>query len=257
MVYLQAYFDESGKFKDKDVISFCGFAGTTNGWASQNERWEKLLKLDGMKELKARKALRPQSPLSPKFKALGTAARIQALIPFIDVLRYPLEFGISGAIDAKAFRELPADDQALLDNDPHYLAFRKAMAIILHRTDALYPRETDIRIGIVCDEESGYSVECLKIFTNLRSSDSQIRKRFVGIGFADDHYFPQLQGADFLAGIARLEASRRFFNLPFDLQELYDKFAVEIPNAAPVFGSWLGKSALLELVEKRRRDKNR
>jgi hypothetical protein len=74
---------------------------------------------------------------------------------------------------------------------------------------------------------------------------------FVSIGFADDHFFSQLQMADFLASIMRTEAEHRFFGTPFDMRQMYDLFA-EPSTTNGLTTSFLGSEVLKTLVLDRR-----
>src|SRR5947207_2860364 len=88
MTFLTGYFDESGKFKDHKVVSFAGFVGDVRGWEMLHMEWMRLLAKNGLKVMKACKAIRYQSPLSKKMPALGVDARVNALMPFLKATRY-------------------------------------------------------------------------------------------------------------------------------------------------------------------------
>jgi hypothetical protein len=120
MVFLQAYFDESGKPLDHDVVSFCGFVATPEQWRRCCDAWGAILSNTGLTELKAARVLRHRSDLSPKLPAHGVEARTEALTPFVQAIRESVSFGVAVTIDCKAFRELPAVDRRALGRQPQY-----------------------------------------------------------------------------------------------------------------------------------------
>lgn len=234
MIYLQAYFDESGKPNDKDIASFCGFIATSKQWESCWDAWERLRLGCGLVELKASDILNHTRDLSSTVSAQGVTARTEALYPFIHEVRKAVSFGVGVTIDCRAFRNLPEQDRLTLKN-PHYWAFRYALLIIQRCARERYPNETDFRFVLCCDEEESYAMECLKIFIKLRKQYTEMRKNFVSFGIADDKAFFQLQAADLIASLIRREADRKFNNALFDMKPLYDLMvAKDNPLLAPV-----------------------
>lgn len=215
MAYVVGYFDESGKFKDHDIICFAGFLADPYAWERFTAEWSRWLRHHGLRVFKSAKALRFASPLSPTFEAKGIEARTTAINKYIDEIQEHLEFGVACAVDARAFRALPEKDRKRL-GDPQHVAFRCVIGEIGAHLDA------NDTVSLTCDDEEKYSVECYKIYTGIRKEDHRIRRRFISVGFGDDFHFPQLQAADLFAGLLRRAGEARFLKKSFPMQPLFD-----------------------------------
>jgi hypothetical protein len=235
LVFLQAYFDESGKASEHDISSFCGFIAPSDKWRMFHDAWMRVVAFNGLRTpLKATDALRYRRPLSSRIPIQTVSERVGALTPFINAIRQHVSFGVAVAIDCQAFSQLSEADRAILKHEPHYWAFQQALLLIRQYAANLFQIEPDIRVALCCDEEERYSVECLKLFTNIRRTYPQIRDQFVSIGFADDRFFPQLQAADLTASVARQEAGHVFHGKPFDMRPMYELLCANHPGLAPV-----------------------
>lgn len=90
LVSISGFFDESGKFKDRDVIAFGGVAAQTILFDQYfAEEWRFLLNVCGLESLTVKEAFNVRRPLSDKLPALGIDERIKALLPFILCVRKP------------------------------------------------------------------------------------------------------------------------------------------------------------------------
>jgi len=232
VLFLQSYFDESGKPADHDIASFCGFIAPSDKWREFVYSWGQALAYSEIRgPLKATEILKYRRALSPKIPAQTPAGRTEALAPFVTAIRASVGFGVAVAIDCRAFRGLPDADRQILKGEPHYWAFRMALLLIRQYAEHIYSQvDPDIQIALCCDEEERYSVECLKLFINIKREFPEMRARFPSIGFADDKHFPQLQAADLIASLARQEADRKFHSKPFDMKPLYDLMVTPNPK---------------------------
>jgi hypothetical protein len=220
MAFLVAFFDESGKWKDHKVISFCGLAADNDHWETFHSEWTYALRHNGIKKLHISEGqLKFHRPLSPKRPALGKEARLQVLRQFVSIIKTHLEYGIAFTLDVAAFNELGSAQRRKLENDPHLLVFKSAVVDLRE-----YVAQTQSTVGMICDDEERYSIECYRLFSKLRTQDPSIRKTIVSFGFADDEYFTQLQAADLLAYVSRCEAAQRFTGRDFEAQETYREF---------------------------------
>jgi hypothetical protein len=258
MVFLQSYFDESGKVAQHDIASFCGFVATSDQWKQCWYAWIELLREMQLKELKASDVLRYRRPLSKAVSAIGIDARTSVLTPFVKAIRENVSFGVAVTIDCKAYKQLPEADRAVLRQEPHYWAFQQALVIIKHYAEVGFNSHApDIQISLSCDEEEKTAIECLKIFINLRMRYPELRERFVGFGIADDKYFPQLQAADFLASLARQAAAQRFHNTPFDMNPLYELLTSPAPKMTPVVSLFMERDLLIGLAKAERQGRKK
>src|SRR5216684_4002315 len=79
---ISAYFDESGKFKDHDVVSFCGIASPGVQFQQNFAMdWIRCLNAAGIFCLSAKASFNPRIPLSKKNPALGVENRTAVLLP--------------------------------------------------------------------------------------------------------------------------------------------------------------------------------
>jgi hypothetical protein len=241
MAYLVAYFDESGKFRDHDLISFAGFMADPYAWEHFNAQWRALLRQHGLAALHAVKALRFAGPLSTKMPAKGLDARLRVLDRFISAIQLHVEFGVACVVDASAFRSLDDRRRRTL-KDPQYVAFRCVLGEMGAHVS------NDDAVSLMCDDEEHYSVECYKIFTGIRKADHRVRRHFISIGFGDDYHFPQLQAADLFARLLRLDAERKFAGKANHFQAVFDNLMTQKPTSKlQIIGKFCDGSVLREL----------
>jgi hypothetical protein len=255
MAFLLCYFDESGKFHDKDISTFCGFVARGDGWGRCYDHWTELLFKAGLTELKATKVLRYRTPLSSKKPALGIEARTAVLAPFMKLIRQYASFGIGISIDCAAFRSLPEADRNILE-DPHLWAFRYALLVIAKCARQRFPNETNIKIALNCDDEEANSVKCLKLYTNLRMRYPEIKRDYISIGFGDDKSFFQLQAADMLASLVRQEVELQVNQRPFDMRPMYQAACEEDSSLCSVFTTPMDAAFLSGIAKAERQSKH-
>jgi hypothetical protein len=161
------------------------------------------------------------------------------------VIKQTVELGVTATIDIKGFKNLPSHLQQQY-GDPYFIVFDSAMG----QTIRYLITEPDPRIGITCDDEEKYAVQCYKLFTKARRETPELRKILTSICFGDDEHFFQLQAADLLAYVVRSRASHRFHNEPNRCAELYAKFLTVEPGDKIVFrgGDWVGPDTLQALA---------
>src|ERR1700730_4216854 len=88
MAVLIGYFDESGKFKDHEIVAFCGLIATFDYWDRFNQEWQYLLRHYGLKSLHMKSGvLNFKRSLSPKKAVMGREARFQALEQFVRTIK--------------------------------------------------------------------------------------------------------------------------------------------------------------------------
>lgn len=251
-LHILGAFDESGKFHDAKVISFCGFLGTSREWHALQLEWDVLLRRHGIASLHmSGNALNFRRKLSAKNPALGLEARIKVISEFIRVIQKNIEMGIAIAIDVEAFKNLPEHCRVAM-GDPHYIAFSAAMADVFGFT-----RANDAKACIICDDEEKYFVECYKLLARYKREDPSVRHRFIAMSAANDKEFDELQAADLLAYVTRCEAGKRFLGTSYQFEELHAEFERSEPDYklrfSPGSGFW-GKERLLQhcdLIRKR------
>jgi len=108
------------------------------------------------------------------------------------------------------------DARARLGNaqDPYYIAFTRSLIELAH-----FGLPED-RITLICDDDAETAWTCYQHYRAVRRVHGLVRKKTVGLCFADDKHFPALQAADMVAVLARLEARRLFYGVPHSYVEL-------------------------------------
>jgi len=71
----------------------------------------------------------------------------------------------------------------------------------------LYPR-LDTDVHLVFDLSEQYSEKCVSLFHKLRRTKAEVKKRCLGLAFADDEVHAGLQIADMIAYCSRADAMR-------------------------------------------------
>lgn len=224
MVTINAFFDESGKFKDHAVVSFGGVASPAVEINPFAEDWGRYLYMNGLKCLTMKEALNANRPLSEKNPALGFDARVEALLPFIGCMRKHLQVIVGIALDVDAFKKLPSHYHQFLGDDPFFTAFLRMLIEALNLT---HPND---RLTFICDDDEQMALPMYKLYRRVKLVDPDARSKLKGLCFADDEYLFALQAADMISFLIRREADKRFFNTPYD----YDGCSVRsLLNRAP------------------------
>lgn len=206
MAILNVFCDESGKFHDKTVISFCGLSASLETLQKFESKWKELLRMHHIESLKMSGALKAHRGLSDVIPKQSTNERSEALKPFAACVGEHLEFGLSMAVNVGAYRRTKQDVKRRVGggDDPFYFAF---LRVILGFANGANGRN----ISLVCDDDQGTAENCLKLYRKLRNMPDDNLQTLSAITFADDRVFPALQAADMLSGLIRLEAGKRFF----------------------------------------------
>jgi hypothetical protein len=103
MSTLHAFFDESGKFQDHDVVAFCGFCASSSQLTDFDKQWNNQLRRTGMNALHWVKARRNGKPLSSKIGRQTLKERINELKPFADCINDYLVMGVAFAFEVKGY----------------------------------------------------------------------------------------------------------------------------------------------------------
>jgi hypothetical protein len=218
MPVLYAYFDESGKFVNQDIVAFGGVCGDLSQMEKFDRLWRRELRKARLPALKMSRAMKNEVALSEVIPAQSVKDRIKALRPFALCIRDHAEHALGLAIDVAAFRDLPKRTRMVLGSldDPHYVMFLRTLTHLLDYA----PND---HVSLVCDDEEQTAEPCYKYYRRVKKVYPPA-ERLGGIGFADDEAFPVLQAADMMASLVRLEAGKRFFYRDFDYWELLELF---------------------------------
>jgi hypothetical protein len=218
LAFFNAYFDESGKFRDKSVVSFSGWVAEPDEVDRFSRTWRRLLRETGLEVLKMSEALRIKRPLSKKVPALDVEKRIEALTPFAECIAKYAELIVLTGSDVNGFRTMAQVAQENLGNNPHYASFGVSILDIVQHIGA------DDFLSLFCDDDEETSDKVLTFYRKVRIHDRNAKKKLISITFADDKAYAPLQAADMIASLARREAAREFFQQDYLFRPLFSCF---------------------------------
>ncbi|MGA3095213.1 MAG: DUF3800 domain-containing protein [Bryobacteraceae bacterium] len=252
MAFVQCYVDESGKFKDHQVLSLCGFAAAPSQIEVFDSGWRSLLRANGMRSLHMKKAARFTQPLGTRRPAIGLEERKTALLSFVECIQNNLETALYVAVDIAAFKALAGDERKILGGDPYYLVFQRLLFELVR-----YYAEPDARVSLICDEEQYYSKRCHEILAKLKAKHEDYRRALISISFADDEFFTVLQAADLFAYLTRCAAQVEMRGeSAFQFRLLYDHLtAADTRGKLNLLGGVYGEEQLHELAQAMAREK--
>lgn len=245
MAIFQCYFDESGKFKDHQVISLCGLCAPASRVQEFEEEWKQLLRSSGINSLSMKRALRRTRRLSNCIDEQTAQERTEVLKPFASCIRKYFEIGVAIAVDVEAYHKLSVAAKKKVggSDDPFYMAFLCAVMAPSKRL-----REED-HVSITCDDDQETAWNCYKAYRAVKKHESLLHNRLVALTFANDEKFVPLQAADMLASLVRLEARRRFRREYYEWVPLFDELTRQssIPSDIKWVLGFFGKEKLEEI----------
>jgi hypothetical protein len=207
---LHAYFDESGKWADRDTISFGGFVSTAEHWEHFAKEWSALLDKLDFPYLHTSEFVGLDGVYAKHRNKIKAEDIEPILSRFAEIIQKYVNHGYGVGVDTKHYRSMSQAFRAKVKN-PQFIAFKLAMNMVTSQVDVvqgLFPAY-NWKAGIICDQDSSTSDHCLKWFTKFRTFDAKARRLINGICFADSTGIPPVQAADLLAFVLRGEVERR------------------------------------------------
>ena len=235
MAIMSFYCDESGKFHDKKVVSFCGVSGIPDTIHRFEEKWQELLRRHELSYLKMSEALNSNLPLSAKIPSQTIAQRIEALKPFAACIGENFEHAIAMCVGVEAFSRTKehVKNQIAGGKNPFYFSFLNVMLACIQRAGGN-------SVSLICDDDQETAKNCLYLYRkvkNLGREKEEFRPlaSLSAITFADDAIFSPLQAADMVSGLFRLEGGSRLLNEKYDYLRLLE-YMVE--DRGPLRTNW-------------------
>ena len=194
-----AIIDESGKFKDKDVICLAGILAGWEYWGVAGDRWQQVLNKHTIQYLHVKELRRWDGIYSEKKEVWGNAGRETVLLDFAEVIRTGSSVGrnitLYLSLDAAAWKSLSSEEQRRIGR-PDLAVFDLFLAGMLFHGRDLFP--PDFVVSLICDDEEEVALPIYRLMraSKLRNPDA---KRIRSLAFCDDKSYPQLQIADFIA----------------------------------------------------------
>ena len=217
-----AFMDESGKFRDKDVISLGCVAAMQDQFKPFSHDWWSLLKKNGIKEFHAKKLLNPAQALSEKNPDVGLDNRIRDLLPFIGCIRKHLQVVTGIAVDVRAFQNLPQHFYRYYGKNPALMSFA---SVLMHVLNFVPSRD---KIVVTFDEDEETALPLYDIYKRIKRKWPKAKEHLAAISFADDEALYGLQAADLIASIVRLEFDWKWNKAEYDYSALWGEITREI-----------------------------
>lgn len=227
MAIFQGFFDESGKFRDKRVISFCGLCSPPKRVAEFEDDWKALLREYGLASLTMKRALRRKRKFSNRVAATSVEERNAVLGRFAECIRKHFEVGIPVTVDVGAYKSFaPTSKHRIFGSDnPHYFAFIHGLVDAVQYIEV----QKENRLMLICDDDLETAITCYRLYRKARFTVPQIKETLVAIAFAEDDEFAPLQAADLVSSIFRLEAARAWHREYYEYVPLFNALTAPAP----------------------------
>ncbi|MBZ5535347.1 MAG: DUF3800 domain-containing protein [Acidobacteriia bacterium] len=186
------FFDESGKWQDRDFICLCAYLSDDPHWEWFLREWSSTFERHHLNSLHMTTFYH-----TAKKKGWSDEKQNQVLGEFASVIRDSILMGFSVGLDARHYRSLPKSARGAL-GDPAAACLQRILRMIRKR---LVSEGYDGRISITMDEEEGAVVNLYNSLVRLRKIDPLLGKYVGAVCFADDEYILPLQAADMLANL--------------------------------------------------------
>ena len=211
------FFDEGGKWQDKDFICLCGYLSTELGWERFIADWRRLTT-----EHQISSVHMTTFYTQAKDKGWDDNKTESVLQEFCGVVRRNIIVGFAVGIDTRHYWALPKTVKDGIPK-PDTACLQRLLRMI---RDRLTREGYNGRISVTLDEEEGEVIKVYQEILRLRRANPDLG-RFVGaISFADDEFILPLQAADMLANLTfrwfkdRLHGSANPQEMPEPLKSL-------------------------------------
>ncbi len=235
MDILHLCLDESGKFRDSDYVSFCGYVSYARDWEALSQEWMSALLHERLSVLHTTDAYHFNGEEWKAKKAEwgnnAEAERDALLLRFAAIVNKHAGPCVGAAVDAAHYRKMPSDFRERLTN-PHYLGFEQVVREVVGLSNVAGQQHT---IGLIVDDEEEYSIECYRLLTKLKLKNPAMRKRVTSLCFANDNFYPPLQAADLLAYVTRQELIRKSLEPGRTPGALYSALTIKHRGTQPIF----------------------
>jgi hypothetical protein len=211
-----AYFDDSGKEDDKNVICLGCVAAFQERFDDFHRDWKHLLEANGLAVVSGKDVFNYNKPLSEKNPAFGVEARTAALLPFVLCIRKQLHLISGTVIDIKEWKQVPSHLKQFVGNNALFMAFLRSVLFV-------YGFASDAVICLAFDEDNETTEPYYKLYKRVKKILPGADKKLAAITFADDRSLYALQAADLVGGLIRLQYDAVWNGAAFDYRALYDE----------------------------------
>lgn len=221
------YADESGKLKNSDYTSFCGYLGHASEWVRFGMEWDNCRMRWQVPAIHMRGIMYPDndkewSEVKKRWGVDWEARRDLMLQDFTQTIRSAHIVALGAVVDSKHFRSMPDSEFKRESRDPLYLSFHTVVMRGIEKTEVV---DKHSPISIVVDDDQEYSIGCYKLLEVLRTHPdpvfAKVRDRIHGMCFGNDKAYPGIQAADMLAYESRRFMVERIKNPSAEPSERY------------------------------------
>jgi hypothetical protein len=186
------FFDDAGKWQDKDFICLCGYLSHGDHWQALSQRWRKALDDYGLDHLHIQ-----EFPAEAKKRCWSETQAQNVLDRFASITRDHVLVGFSVGLDAKHYRGIPKDRKDGITK-PNVACLQRVLRLI---RDRVHEEQCEERITFALDEEEGSVIALYEDILKLRKSRPLLGYYIGAVCFADDKFMLPLQSADMLASL--------------------------------------------------------
>jgi len=184
--------DESGKFKDKNLICLCGYLSSGEKWDLFTCKWKELTD-----EIKIPAVHTKTFYQDCKEAGLSKEQTAHRLEQFIDIVRESISVGFAVGLDARYYRGMPKAAKEGL-GDPGVACLQRLLRLIRNRLRSI---GYNYKISITLDDDVSYAMKFYNAISRLRTKDKELGRMIGAVSFADDSFIVPLQAADILANL--------------------------------------------------------
>lgn len=186
-----AFFDESGKLADTEVVAFGGIVAPQSKMLAFANEWDRALRENGLTYFSMKEAMHYQGPFSTwKGRERERNELLKRLLSLTGMTNR-----VFCGVTSAEFKALPPERGSELV-DPTYMCFEACIKLTVIQNP-------QVAIAVTYDLSEQYAERCLALYHKLRRQHPQVKQQCFAIHFADDECLPQLQAADLVAGIHR------------------------------------------------------
>jgi hypothetical protein len=208
VAHFYIYGDESGKLGSSDCTSFCGYVGPAPEVERVSAEWNSARFAWQIPPLHMRCVMFPERDKSGEWERVRSAwgagweqRRTDMLKEFASILLQANLVCVGCVAEARHFDQMPDSKFKRDMEDPMFLSLYMLIMNSIDKVERV--DRTGSPIGIVLDDDEEYAVKCYKLLNAMKKHYPKVKQRISAITFGDDHAYPALQMADFIAYEAR------------------------------------------------------
>ena len=215
MASFHVYMDESGQSNNSTCVAMCGYVSGAQEWEAFSHKWDAFRLANDLPPIHTSDMMNFARKWKRKQREWGKDAepRRDDILNRAALMVQSFELvALGAAVDATYFGHMQQCEFKRRAEDPHFLAFQRAILTALKITE----NQRHNAISIVMDDSDRFSVKCYRLLNKIKLKYPEMAKRLAGICFVKDDFCPPVQAADMLAYFTRREVQ----NLPQSKLEL-------------------------------------